>query len=379
MHRATVVPQLRIDRNRPHVRLTQSLFPLVFDPAPSQLRWMLTMTPATRSPLHAHRIMCLCALPKAPHRLNPMRMPLDLNNNNRGETEERLVVAGDSGGGVAIFVIRGGGPGDCSDNGLSSFPAGRWMTASGRPVLCVTNVRVVPQPVDYRSRVKGPGRAPTSAKVSDVHGCSRTRYSLNPMVHDGGGGGELPSGQDQAVSHGQEEQNVHEQNLREDNSTASMGRGHGDSTKAPASRAVDLVVTGDTSGVVTVWRLAYDEASISSRHAAGKYNTRGEVRGNANSCGGNGQAPSDFVHRGSEGRRRGSVGILKNGKGAPQPDLVYVMEYRAHQVIFWKRRGGRGVVSTDSACSCLTASCRFKLVCEHVEQRISSGVVDLPS
>lgn len=119
---------------------------------PSQVRWLATTTPAPKSALHAHRIMCLCVLP--PPTSQP-RLP-SAHNNCRGT----IFVAGDSGGGVTVFQLRreAAATGSAAVGGTAaasaaasggrwedrSRPAGRWMTSGERPVLSLAHARVPP-------------------------------------------------------------------------------------------------------------------------------------------------------------------------------------------------------------------------------------------
>lgn len=102
---------------------------------------------------------------------------------------------------------------------------------------------------------------------------------------------------------------------------------------------VDLIVTGDTGGTVTVWEflsggsggciLPYNEGKILRQGVPG-------VRGG-------------FVHRGPAGKRRGGTDMGAEGGAGEKypscPGLVPVLEYRAHQVMCGhighaKRTGG---------------------------------------
>ncbi|CAM9706006.1 unnamed protein product, partial [Ascophyllum nodosum] len=85
--------------------------------------------------------------------------------------------------------------------------------------------------------------------------------------------------------------------------------------------ALDFVVTGDTSGTVTVWRFLYgdgEDFSDGDGPPTPPTKTKGE----------------GFVHRGPEGRRRGGSGkcVRTVDEGAPPARLVSVLEYRAHQM-----------------------------------------------
>eukprot|EP00752_Nemacystus_decipiens_P003736 g3442.t1 len=114
------------------------------------VRWLATTTPAPKSSLHAHRIMCLCVLP--PPTSQP-RLPAGQDN-----CRSTTFVAGDSGGGVTVFQLRrdaaatgsavvgstaaaaaAAGGGRREDR---SRPAGRWMTSGERPVLSLAHARV---------------------------------------------------------------------------------------------------------------------------------------------------------------------------------------------------------------------------------------------
>lgn len=106
-----------------------------------QVRWLATTTPAPKSSLHAHRIMCLCILS------SPTLQPrLPSAHDNRGGA---IFVAGDSGGGITVSELQHGAAaaGSAAAGGGAkreerSSPAGRWMTPGERPVLSLAHARV---------------------------------------------------------------------------------------------------------------------------------------------------------------------------------------------------------------------------------------------
>lgn len=117
--------------------MIRSNSPIIFPP--SQVRWLATTTPAPKSPLHGHRIMCLCVLPLPK---SQPRLP-SAHDNCRGT----IFVAGDSGGGVTVFQLQhhtaaDGSAGDGGRREERSRPAGRWTTSGERPVLSLAHARV---------------------------------------------------------------------------------------------------------------------------------------------------------------------------------------------------------------------------------------------
>ncbi|CAM9184864.1 unnamed protein product [Scytosiphon promiscuus] len=215
------------------------------------VRWLSTTTPTPKSPLHAHRIMCMCVLP-APFRPSP----------HPDHSNASVYVSGDSGGGVTAFELRhtagaaGGGQRE-----TRSHPAGRWTAPERRPVLCLAHARV------------------TAAVVPGAFSSAAPRRTT---VHP------------------------------------------------PA--VADLIATGDTGGTVTVWQ-----------YFPGGSGDSGGGGGAALPSGGGKCLPREaadvrggFVHRGPAGRRRGGEraspeGIV-GGAFLPSPDLVRVLDYRAHQM-----------------------------------------------
>jgi len=149
----------------------------------TQVRWLATTTPAPKSPLHAHRVMCLSILPPPPL---SSRLP---------RACKTLFVTGDSGGGVTVFELQQAAAAPSAADGGSRehrcHPAGRWMAPGERPVLCMAHARV-----------------PSSASkdisadflvTGDTRG-TVTVWEVLPREGGGGCGGGVPPSVDQATA-----------------------------------------------------------------------------------------------------------------------------------------------------------------------------------
>lgn len=269
----------------------------MLDPRSVQVRWLLTTTPAPRSPLHAHRITCLFVLHRS---LPPSSISTSTDAEVKDHPSEVLILAGDSGGGTSVHVIRdfcrssgqehsGGGRVGATQGEIRSFPAGRWMSKSGRPVLCVAHARL--------TETSPPERSKTTPGV------------------------ELAS-----------------------------------------FTVADLVITGDTGGTVTVWQVLTDEPGLpagggNSEQDSGLGDESREKWSQADVRGG-------FVHRGPEGRRRGATVGAEHMEETFLPRLFPVLEYRAHQVNqgfgvehYTCVVGTATIVRIQSVCSLCYAKC----------------------
>lgn len=124
------------------------------------------------------------------------------------------------------------------------------------------------------------------------------------------------------INDGAEKQGEMEQECRSTGRTSDTlrerGRSHGEEK---LTESVDLIITGDTGGTVTLWEFV-PGGSVSRFAGASDPSRSAGIR-------------NGFVHRGPAGRRRGGVGTHVKGaaKIPPFPGLVRVLGYRAHQVV----------------------------------------------
>lgn len=301
------------------------------------MRWLMTTTPDPTSWLHAHRIMSMCVLPPPPSR------PAAVDANAFTKPQDTVVVAGDSGGGVAVFTIRHANGNVAADTAREtrSQSAGRWMASGKRPVLCLAHARVTlaegfpsPQSPVCRDHAKpaaergdldrGPagnfvGQVPTP----DIDGVEAV---VNRCHRRGAGSEGRDGGDPQEHPERLEALNnmfvSYERRCDPPVSKARQDRGEVDGPgRETAAEVVDFIATGDTGGTVTVWEFLPG--------VGGAAPSEGEDPPRSSKVG------EGFVHRGPSGRRRG--GVHAGGEaaaGSPRlPSLVPVLEYRAHQVI----------------------------------------------
>ena len=239
---------------------------------------------------------------------------------------------------------------------LRSRPAGRWMATAERPVLCLAHVRIL---VAGQRRGGGAPKRKLRSKPSPTpfpprasQGCQATRAPpaareiCHPVASSKmpdrdemaptcggrlGGGGGGASGFSFGLRKdggGDGVETAAECPLAAETESESRDGRRGEEKKEAFSKgeeALDFVVTGDTSGTVTVWRFLYgdgEDFSDGDGPPTPPTKTKGE----------------GFVHRGPEGRRRGGSGkcVRTVDEGAPPARLVSVLEYRAHQVMCGK-------------------------------------------
>lgn len=114
--------------------------------------------------------------------------------------------------------------------------------------------------------------------------------------------------------------------------------GKAGTASSPEGSAVDLIIAGDTCGAVTLWRVVTcaEPVPVAPSDGGSDECGRSPRRSGSGSRSRDGRGFDDlggFVHRGPEGRRRGSAAAAaEEGLGASRPRLVPVLEYRAHQV-----------------------------------------------
>lgn len=306
-------------------------------PSPCQMQWLMTTTPDPKSWLHAHRIMSLCVLPPPPSR------PATVVANAFTKPQDTVVVAGDSGGGVAVFNIRHANRDVASDTSREtrSQSAGRWTASGKRPVLCLAHVRVAlsegfpshQSPVCSRQAEpvaecgdfnRGPaGDFAGQVSTSDIDGMEAVvnrchRRGAESAGRDGGGPQERSE-------HLDAQENIFVSDNRRCYPHFAMARQDGDDVEGAgreaAAEVADFIASGDTGGTVTLWQFLPGVGSAVS--------SEDEDPPRSSKVG------EGFVHRGPSGRRRGGVHAGgETAAGTPRlPSIVPVLEYRAHQVI----------------------------------------------
>ncbi|CAN0221385.1 unnamed protein product [Ectocarpus sp. 4 AP-2014] len=187
------------------------------------VRWLSTTTPAPRSPLHAHRIMCLCVLPPPPPPPPPSRLGSPVPTHDginaaaaAAAAATTVFVAGDSGGGVAVYELRHsaaaaavaaettavGNASAARDVGLRevrSHPVGRWMAAGKRPVLCLAHARVWPSATHQQQQ-----QQQQQHEVLDLIATGDTGGTVTVwQFYSGGGGGRGGGGSPLPSDHGE--------------------------------------------------------------------------------------------------------------------------------------------------------------------------------
>lgn len=233
----------------------------------------------------------------------------------------------------------------------ASRPMGRWLVTGERPVLCAAHVRVVlvaggqrrPPAPKLKPKPSKSWKVPTSSggerRFGEVaegasFGCKGTRSSRmsSGFVAAGASGliDELSYPEDGSKAVGGEGKevvckspSVYSREDRRFLSTAKSGLGHDRRSEIIArdeeEAVVDFIVTGDTSGMVTVWQLLHGGGD--EKGSPGK-DRPSPPQGD--------DLPGRFVHRGPEGRRRGNPRF--DEASMPPARLVPVLRYGAHQV-----------------------------------------------
>ncbi|CAM9363542.1 unnamed protein product, partial [Laminaria digitata] len=252
------------------------------------MRWLMTTTPDPKSWLHAHRVMSLCVLPPPPPR------PATVVANAPTETQDTIVVAGDSGGGVALFTLQdvNGNLGSDTARETRSQPAGRWMAPGKRPVLCLAHVRVTQIPVGLPSPQspvhseqtktkaaverggadRGPtgnfaGQGSTSDNIGGVEAVANRYHRRGGAESVGSEGGEPQVCPERLEAYPKRSQDCPERSQAQENvfvpdkrrcdppfAEALQDRGEVDGAgKETAAEVADFIATGDTGGTVTLW------------------------------------------------------------------------------------------------------------------------------